>query len=472
MPHVTIIGGGITGLATAFYLQKKSQEAGRAIDYVLVERDPRFGGKIVTETAGEFVIEGGPDSFVTMKPWGTQLCRDLGLEKDIIPTNDHQRNVFVLKKGKLVPFPGGYRLTVPTEFIPFALSPLISPLGKLRMGMDLFIPPRKEAGDESLGSFIRRRLGAEALDRIAEPIMAGIYSARGDILSMESTFPQFLEMERKHGSLIKAMRQAKKQAPPRNGPAPAMFTSLRGGMNELVEAMVHQLKGELCPGNQVTGLQRRASGFEVRLESATVQPIITDAVVLTTPAYITAPLIDPLAPELASLLRQVRYVSTANVSLGYRWNEVKDQHSFNGFGFVIPKSENRQIVACTWSSTKFDHRAPGEDILVRTFVGGEGKEHLVDLADEDLIRLVRDEIASIMGVSAQPVVAKVFRWPKASPQYEVGHLDRVAQMEALAGQIPGLYLSGSAFRGVGIPDCIKSALTTVDQLMTYLATKD
>src|SRR5262245_26668299 len=243
MPHVTIIGGGITGLATAFYLQKKSQEAGNPIDYTLLEQDPRFGGKIITTTTDQFVIEGGPDSFVTTKPWGTQLCRELGLEKEIISTNDHKRNIYVVKNGELVPFPGGYRLSVPTEFIPFALSPLISPLGKLRMGMDLFIPSRKGDGDESLGNFFRRRLGAEALDRIAEPIMAGIYSAKADILSMQSTFPQFMEMEKQHGSLIRAMRQAKKAAPPRPPGAkpPAMFTSLRGGMNTLVEAITSQL---------------------------------------------------------------------------------------------------------------------------------------------------------------------------------------------------------------------------------------
>jgi oxygen-dependent protoporphyrinogen oxidase len=433
-----------------------------------LEQGSRFGGKIVTTTVAEFVIEGGPDSFITMKPWGLQLCRDLGLEKDIIPTNDHRRHIFVLKKGKLVPFPGGYRLTVPTEFIPFVFSPLISPLGKLRMGLDLLIPPRKERGDESLGSFIRRRLGAEALDRIAEPIMAGIYSANADKLSIASTFPQFIEMEQNHGSLIKAMRQAKKQAPPRpaNGTPPAMFTSLRGGMADLVEALVSQLKGALCLDSEVTGLQYHAPGFEVRLNTPSLR---TDAVVLTTPAYVTAPLVEPLEPELASLLRQIRYVSTANISLGYRWAEVKAQHSFNGFGFVVPKSENRSIVACTWSSTKFDHRAREDGILVRVFVGGEGKEHLIDLADDDLIRLVQAELASIMGVKAQPVVSQVFRWRQASPQYEVGHLERVAKMEALAGKIPGLYLSGSAFRGVGLPDCIKSALTTVDQLVSYFA---
>jgi protoporphyrinogen/coproporphyrinogen III oxidase len=468
MPHVTIIGGGITGLATAFYLQKKSQEVGNPISYTLLEQDSRFGGKIVTTTADEFVIEGGPDSFVTTKPWGTQLCRDLGLEKEIIPTNDHKRNIYVLKKGKLVPFPGGYRLSVPTEFIPFALSPLISPLGKLRIGLDLFIPPRQEEGDESLGSFFRRRLGAEALDRIAEPIMAGIYSAKADVLSMQSTFPQFIEMEKKHGSLIKAMRHTKKAAPPRpagSKPSP-MFTSLRGGMNTLVEGLTGQLRGDLCPGSPVTGLQYRAPGFEVRLPEGR-PPLITDAVVLTTPAYVTAPLVNPLEPELGALLRQIRYISTGNISLGYRWDEVKDQHSFNGFGFVVPKSEKRPIVACTWSSTKFDHRAPEDDILVRVFVGGEGKEEVVGWADEDLIRLAQAELAALMGIKAQPVVAKIFRWNKASPQYEVGHLNRVAKMEALAQKIPGLYLSGSAFRGVGIPDCVKSALTTVDQLLDY-----
>ncbi|NJN94572.1 MAG: protoporphyrinogen oxidase [Anaerolineales bacterium] len=214
MSHVTIIGGGMAGLATAHYLQKKSRESGIPFEYSLIESAPRLGGKIATDRDGDFIIEGGPDSFITQKPWGTQLCRELGLAERLIPTNDQRRNIYVLVKGKLLPFPGGYRLTVPTEFIPFALSPLISPLGKLRMGMELFIPPRREQGDESLADFIRRRLGNEALDKIAGPVMAGIYVADPERLSLHSTFPMFAEMEQKYGSLIKAMRLSKNQRPP------------------------------------------------------------------------------------------------------------------------------------------------------------------------------------------------------------------------------------------------------------------
>jgi len=459
-------------LSTAFYLQKTSRESGLPINYTLIESAPRFGGKIITKTAEDFVIEGGPDSFITMKPWGTQLCQDLGLEDEIIPTNDHKRNVYVLKNGKLTPFPGGYRLTIPTEFVPFALSPLISPLGKLRMGMDLVIPPRQEEGDESLASFIRRRLGEEALDRIAGPIMAGIYVADPERLSMQSTFPQFSEMEQKHGSLIKAMQKAKKNrqpAPSSNNKPKAMFTSLRGGMKELVSSLVNALDGDLRSGCNVVGLRHQAPGFEVTVDSPDSPSFKTDAVVMAIPAYTAAKLLAPVEAQLAQLLNTIRYVSTATVSLGYRRSDVAGQHDFNGFGFVIPKSENRDILACTWSSTKFDYRAPDDDILVRTFVGGEHKGHLVNLPDEDLVSLVQSEVADIMGVTARPVVHKVFRWARGNPQYDVGHLDRVAEMEAIAGNIPGLYLTGSAFRGIGIPDCVKSARTTVDQILAHFS---
>lgn len=469
MTHVTIIGGGIAGLSTAFYLQKRSQEQGLPVNYTLIERDSTFGGKIVTKTIADFVIEGGPDSFVTMKPWGVQLCKELGLEDRIIPTNDDRRNIYVLKNGKLVDFPGGYRLAFPTEFVPFALSPLISPLGKLRMGLDLFIPSRKEAGDESLASFIRRRLGQEALDRIAGPIMAGIYVADPERLSMQSTFPQFSQLEQEHGSLIKAMRKAKKNRPPAGNNKPmAMFTSLKGGMNELVEAIVGRLQGDLRPGCRVVGLRHASPGFEVVVDSPNNAAFKTDAVVLAVPAYVAAKLIGPIEPRLAGALNQIRYVSTATISLGYRRAEVIHQHNFNGFGFVIPKSENRQILACTWSSTKFNHRAPDDNFLLRAFVGGDDREHLVDLPDEDLIELVKSEVADIMGVTATPVVSRVFRWVKGNPQYDIGHLDRVARIEQLTATVPGLYVTGSAFRGIGIPDCVKSAQDTVDLVLTQL----
>lgn len=486
--HVTIIGGGIAGLATAFYLQKKSHEIGAAINYTLIESDSRFGGKISTAVIDDFIIEGGPDSFITQKPGGMQLSRDLGLADRLIPTNDDRRNIYVLQNGKLVPFPGGYRLTVPTEFIPFAISPLISPLGKLRMGLDLVIPPRQEAGDESLADFIRRRLGSEALDKIAGPVMAGIYVADPENLSLQSTFPMFAEMEQTYGSLIKAMRASKKKAKNHSangngsspsaagavpgGQPPAMFTSLRGGMGELVETLVAQLEGDLRPNCRVTGLRYLSPGFELTLEPASgAAPLKlqTDAVVLAIPAYIATGLVEPINPPLAALLARVRYVSTATVSLGYRRADLPPHHDFNGFGFMIPKSENRQILACTWSSTKFNHRAPADDVLVRIFIGGDGQDHMVDnLSDTELIELGQSEFTSIMGLTARPVVRRLFRWTKGNPQYDVGHLDRVAEMEQLAAKTPGLYLTGSAFRGIGIPDCVKSAVTTVENLIFNL----
>ncbi len=470
MPHVTIIGGGIAGLATAFYLQQKSRAAGLPVQYSLIESEPRFGGKIATTATQNFVIEGGPDSFVTTKPGGMQLCRDLGLENQLIPTNDARRNIFVLKNGRLTPFPGGYRLTVPTEFVPFALSPLISPLGKLRMGLDLVIPARTATSDESLGDFIRRRLGREALDRIAGPIMAGIYVADPDRLSMQSTFPQFSQMEKKYGSLIKAMRHSQKHPSPpaggNNAKPPAMFTSLRGGMNDLVEALVDNLAGDLQPGQPVIGLRPLSPGFEVTLATpGGSRRLTTDAVVIAAPAFAAARLVEAINPTLAGLLQQIRYVSTATVSLGYRWAEIKHLHDFNGFGFMIPKSEQRQILACTWSSTKFDHRAPNNDVLIRLFVGGAGREHLVNLPTADLVQLGQNELREIMGITAAPVVSQVYRWPQGNAQYDVGHLDRVAQIEAHAGAIPGLYFTGSAFRGIGIPDCVQGAITTVTKIL-------
>ncbi len=469
MPHVTIIGGGIAGLATAFYLQQKSRESsgGDPIDFTLIESAPGFGGKIVTKATDDFVIEGGPDSFVTMKPWGTQLCRDLGLEDQLIPTNDDRRNIFVLNNGKLTPFPGGFRLTVPTEFVPFALSPLISPRGKLRMGLDIFTPRRRSQEDESLGSFIRRRLGNEAVDKIAGPMMAGIYVADPERLSIQSTFPMFVDMEQKYGSLIRGMQAAKKKRPPsKNGSKPpAMFTSLKGGMSELVDTLISRLEGDLRPGCRVTGLKYLNPGFEVTFDQPEAPPLTTDAVVLAIPAYVAAGLMESINSDLAEMLKQIRYVSTGTVSLGYRRAEVQWQHKFDGFGFMIPKSENRQILACSWSSTKFNHRASDDHVLVRVFVGGDGKGHLVDLPDDKLISLVEAEIADIMHVSIKPVKRQIFRWPRGNPQYDVGHLVRVTEMEKQAASTPGLYLTGSAFRGIGIPDCVKSALSTVDQIL-------
>jgi oxygen-dependent protoporphyrinogen oxidase len=244
-----------------------------------------------------------------------------------------------------------------------------------------------------------------------------------------------------------------------------MFTSLQGGMNELVDVLVSRLEGDLRSGCPVAEIRSLAPGFEIRFDVAGSQPLTTDVIVLATPAYVAGKLLKPIEPALSRRLEDIRYNSTATISLGYRRADISGQHAFNGFGFVIPKSERRQILACTWSSTKFDHRAPRDDVLVRVFVGGDGNEGLVNLPDEALTDLVKAEIAATMGVTAQPVVCKIFRWPQGNPQYDVGHLDRVSEIESLAAKVPGLYLTGSAYRGIGIPDCVKGALATVDQIL-------
>jgi oxygen-dependent protoporphyrinogen oxidase len=462
--QVVIVGGGIVGLATAYYLQQKARRAGWPLNYSLIESSPTFGGKIVTEKTGGFIIEGGPDSFYNQKPEALRLCRELGMDDRLLGTNDDQRKVYVLDGGKLRPLPDGVMLIVPTKFAPFALSPLISLPGKMRMGLDLFIPRRDEGGDESMADFIRRRLGREALDKIAEPLMAGIHVADPERLSMESAFPRFIALEQKHGSLIKGMLAQKARMATRkregDGRNPSLFMTLRGGLYELAEALVARLEGQLLPATRVVGLER---GARYRLRLGDGQTLLADAVILTTPSYVAADLVEPLHPALATKLRAIEYVSSATVSLGFRRAEF--EHPLDGFGFVVSARDKSRLMACTWTSTKFDGRAPHEHVLVRGFVGGHRHESLVDLPDEELIRLVRDELRSVMGVSARPVVARVYRWPQANPQYDVGHLERVGEIESLAAALPGLYLTGSSYRGVGIPDCIRQGQETAEAVI-------
>ncbi len=464
--HVTIVGGGIAGLATAYYLQEKSREAGEAVAYTLIESDPGFGGKIVTESVEGFTIEGGPDLILTQKPWGVQLCRDLGLGDRLISTNHDRQKTFLVQGGRLVAFPSDFTL-IPTRFMPFARSPLFSLRGKLRVGMDWFIPARRETSDESLADFIRRRLGREALDKIGGPMLAGIHSADPERLSLLSTFPRFADMEQQHGSLIRAMRAARKARSPLGGNArpPVMFISLVGGLGELVDAITERLGSDLRTGHRVTGLRFLDPGFEVGLDGEEGQTLGTDAVVLAVPAFAAADLVEPVLPDLAVRLRQIRYVSTGTVALAYRKADVDQQHDLDGFGFLVPKSEGRRITGCTWMSSKLNHRAPDDGVLIRGFVGGDAQEEAVDLPDSALLNLVRKEIAELMGITAEPIFHRIHRWRRGRPQYDVGHLDRVAEMEALAAKTPGLYLTGSAYRGAGIPDCVKQAMDTVDRIL-------
>jgi oxygen-dependent protoporphyrinogen oxidase len=463
---VIIIGGGITGLSTAYFIQEKWRALNIPVEIILIEAESRLGGKIVTEQVNGFVIEGGPDSFITQKPWGLELCRKLGMTDRLIQTDPVHKAVYILSRGKLVPIPEGFNLMVPSRVTPFLLSPLVSPLGKARMGLDLLIPRRGSVEDESIASFVRRRLGEEALEQFAEPILAGIYAGDAEKLSITATFPQFAQLERENGSLVWGMWMRRWDAakqPPRKSDW-SLFVSPREGLSSLVEAIRSRLDGvTLLSGRRVTAVSPKDDFYQVVHQG---QADRADAVVMTTNTGTAAGWIDGWAPSLAKQLREIQYVSTATVSLGYEKKNVS--HPLRGFGFVVPRREGRKIMASTWSSTKFPGRAPADHVLIRTFLGGAHQEALVEQDDAALISIARQELQSILGIRAEPVVAKVFRWIKANPQYHVGHLDRIAEIEKQTSKHPGLFLAGAAYRGVGIPDCIRQGMETAEKVFQSL----
>lgn len=467
MKRVLIIGGGISGLATAYSLQRLSTETDLPIRGTVIERSNAFGGKITTYRQDGFVIEGGPDSFLAQKPYILALCNELGLADRLVPPQPIPRGTRVLHRGRLVAVPDGVMLVAPTKLWPFVKTPLFSWLGKLRMGMDLLIPPRRSDADESVASFIRRRLGSEALDRLAQPLMAGIHVADPERLSMQAAFPRLVLAECQHGGLIRGLRAQPKPGPAAKPGSGSGFLTLSGGMGELIDALTARLDPEmLCSGQEARRLEADRTAdqprFRITLEDGT--DLVADAVVLATPANVTAKLVSTLSPELASALGQIRYVSTATISLGYRRPEV--QGLMQGSGFVVPRSEGRAITAVTWSSAKFADRAPADQILLRAFIGGDGKQQLVELDESALIQLVRTELQGILGIVGEPTIAKVFRWPEAIPQYDVGHIARISALEGLLP--PGIFLVGAAYHGVGIPDCAITARETAQKVASYL----
>jgi oxygen-dependent protoporphyrinogen oxidase len=484
-PHIAIIGGGISGLSAAFYLERAAHAAGAAVRYTLVERDSRFGGKILTDTVagetGDFIVEGGPDSFIAQKPWGVQLARDLGLAGQFMSTRPAHHPTYVLAQGRPQPMPEGMLLVVPTRLIPFARSPILSLRGKLRMALDLVIPPRRDDADETLADFIRRRLGSEALEKLAEPLLAGIHSAEPERQSILATFPRFRELEAQHGSLIRGMLASRRPTtddrqsaseprtlnpePRTPNPGSSPFVTLRGGVGELVRVLLERLEGRLVGGRGVAALEHNPAAerpYRLRLDDGEI--LDADAVILTTPAFAAADLVAPFRPALAAALRQIRYVSTGTITLAYRRGEIGAP--LDGFGLIIPQTERRRINAVTITSSKFESRAPGGSMLIRAFVGGSRNPDVVDLDDPALLALVRAELRDILGIAAAPLWSRVYRWPRGNPQYDVGHLERVAALEAL---LPlGLYLAGSAYRGVGIPDCVRQGQVAAEGTLAYL----
>ncbi|HEV8374693.1 MAG TPA: protoporphyrinogen oxidase [Candidatus Polarisedimenticolia bacterium] len=454
MKRVVIVGGGISGLAAAFYLRRARPD----LAILLLEARDRMGGVISTQRRDGFVVEGGPDSFLIQKPWALQLCLDLGISERLIAANAANRKIYVVSGGRLRPLPPEMMMGAPTKPGLLLKSDLISWPGKIRMALDLVLPRGPEGQDESLGDFITRRLGREALEKIADPILGGIYLADARRLSLAATFPRLRELERAHRSLILGLRrEAKAAGEERSSP----FRTFPTGMEELVAALECALAGvELRRGRRVEAVTRslQVSAGDLRIAG--------DAVIVAMPPPAAAEILRPNLRDLAEALDTIPSVSSATISLAFR--APRTRLELDASGFVVARGERRRIRACSWSSCKFPLRAPEGSLLVRCFVGGEESEELLARTDEELIGIAREELAELMGLDESPCLASVSRWPKANPILEVGHAEKLSRVESVLDTAPRLFLTGAGYRGVGIPDCVRDARNVVQRVAAVL----
>ena len=454
---LVVIGGGVSGLAAAYRAVEVARERAMPLELTLLEARDRLGGTIATERVDGFLVEAGPDSFLSEKPWALALCRRLGIEDRLVRTDDRYRKTFVWFRQRLHPLPHGFQLLAPTRFAPFVTSSLFSWPGKLRMALDLVLP-RGIPDDESLGAFVRRRLGAEALERVAQPLVAGIYTADPDELSLQATMPRFLELERRERSVILALWRAsrKTRESGTSGARWSLFVTFRDGMEELITTLASRLPaGSVALKQRVTGLERRGEGWTVTTDCAGSRGRVeADHVIVATEAHVASRLTRYVDPSLSALLGEISFASAATVTLGFRRTDVP--HPLDGFGFVVPQSERRALLAGTFSSVKYPGRAPEGHVLLRGFLGGALNASVLAEDDEHLIARARDEFGEALGVTAKPLITRVSRWPASMPQYHVGHLTRVDAIERRVAGLPGLHLAGGSYRGVGIADCVRS----------------
>jgi protoporphyrinogen/coproporphyrinogen III oxidase len=456
MKRVAIIGGGIAGLSAAFYLEK-ARRAGTPLAWTLFEKSGHLGGVIQTEHRDGYVLEAGPDSFLTAKPDGAQLCRDLGIDDQLISSNDAERKTYILVRRRLVPIPDGLQFMVPTRVWPMMTTPLFSWRSKLRMAVELFSLTGIQHADESVAEFVRRHFGQEMVERVAEPLLAGIYGGDAANLSVRAVLPRFVEMEREHGSLVQATLRARNQSRGVNPQPQSLFTSLKDGMQQMVDALVAQLPSNSLRLHQ-QGISLRRVGDGWLLESADSSETY-DSVLLAVPAPAAAALLQSAQPRIASLLEKIKYTSSAAVALAYDHADLP-----RGHGFLVPRAEERQMLACTFVHKKFPHRAPEGSALLRCFISSSRVPGLLGYSDGAIEETVLRELREILGLSVKPRFTCVFRWECALPQYETGHLDRVAEMEKMLAELPGAFVIGNSLHGIGIPDCIRSAKLAVERV--------
>ena len=464
--RVLIVGAGISGLSAAHRIVELSKEKSLDIELTLLEGSDRAGGVIQTVEKNGCLLELGPDSFITTKPWALELSKRLGLSDELIETERENRRSLVLMNRKLIPLPEGFQMLAPGSVSSFLRNPLFSWRGKARMLMDLVIP-KKNIKDESLASFVRRRMGEEALERAAQPMIGGVYTADPETLSLRATMPQFLEMEERYGSVIKGIYSAQnKNAPERkvSGARYSLFLSFKNGMCTLTDALLKKLpEGSVKLNREADRIESSEKGFRVITEGGSEE---ADGVIVTAPSYTAEKLLAGLNPLLSRDLGEIEYASSAVVVSVYKRADIADK--MEGFGFVVPRTENSRLLACSYSSVKFSGRAPEGLIILRSFVGGALDPGILELEDHEIIRIVDREIASILGITGEAQLSMIERYPEAMPQYTIGHIDRVLGIESRLKEHPGLELAGNAYRGVGIPDCVHSGENAAESIIKIL----
>jgi oxygen-dependent protoporphyrinogen oxidase len=449
---VIVVGGGIAGLSAAYELQA------RGLSFMLLERTARPGGVIVSEEVDGYTIDGGPDSLLVQKPEAIALCREIGLGDRLITTKP-PRLAFIQRAGRLHPLPAHSVLGIPTRIGPFVGTGLFTWAGKLRMASELFVPARRDDSDESIGSFMRRRFGEEATTYLAEPLLAGIHAGDVDRLSIKALFPRLVETERTQGSLIAAFSRAA----PSPATADGAFRSLPGGLSEMVRTLAARLPPEAL---RFSTPARRVLVAPPRVETAAGDSLSARAVIITAPAYVAADLLHDQDGDIARMCQDVRYASTATIALAFPRSAVK--HPLNGSGFVVPRTERTGILAASWLSSKWPHRAPDDRVLMRAFFGGARDEHALDQSDTRLEEVALSALRPLLGISGDPLLSRVYRFDRASPQHEVGHLARIEALDRRLAETPGLFMTGSGLRGVGIPDCVADARATAKKAYEWL----